>query len=188
MRYDEFRDRFQEALHSVGLFSPYGAKPAESIDLADTTRRWKTYILPSLERNSEPFHVSGRIGFVWDPFNTARGYTTEEDLLTELFGRKQRPIKTQKRWTRVDLALRTILPYGSTTPIPDLSILRGWTSDVHAKLGALLSEVMEREGQIVAITGGVNRVEIQSRCKAEGELSLSGFSISGFRLVHLPRV
>jgi hypothetical protein len=132
--------------------------------------------------------VSGRISFVWDPFNAARGYTTEEDLLTQLFGRKQRPIRTQKRWVRVDLALRANLPYGSTTPIPDLPVLGGWTNDVHEKLGALLSEFTERAGQIVAITGGANDVEIQTRCRDEGGLSLSGFSISGFRLVHLPRV
>jgi len=188
MRYDEFRDRFQDVLRDVGLFSPYMERPAETIDLANTSRRWKTYIRQSSSWNSEPFHVSGRIAFDWDPFNAARGYTCEEDLLTELFGRRQRPMRTQKRWTRVDLALYANLPYGSTTPIPDLQILAGWTSAVREKLGALISEVTERAGRIVAIVGGVNEVEIQTRCQAEGALSLSSFSVSGFRLVQIPRV
>jgi hypothetical protein len=80
------------------------------------------------------------------------------------------------------------LPYGSTTPIPDLQVLAGWTSAIHQKLGAMISEVTERAGKIVAITGGVNDVEIQTQCRAEGALSLSGLSISGFRLVRIPRV
>ena len=188
MRYDEFRDRFQDALQDVGLFASYVEKPLETIDLANTSRRWKTYVRPASSRNSEPFHVSGRIAFDWDPFNAARGYTCEEDLLTELFGRRQRPVRTQTRWTRVDLALFANLPYGSTTPIPDLQTFAGWIGGIHQKLGAIISEVTERAGQIVAITGGVNEVEIQTQCRAEGALSLSGFSISGFRLVRIPRV
>src|SRR6516165_1509907 len=158
MRYDEFRDRFQDAFSVVGLFSPYTERPTETIDLADANRRWKMYIRQISLRKSEPFQVSGRIAFNWDPFNAARGYTCEEDLLTELFGSKQRPMRTQKRWTRVDLALYANLPYGSPTPIPDVQILAAWTSAIHQKLGAMISEVTERAGQIVAITGGVNEV------------------------------
>lgn len=188
MRYDEFRDQFQDALHDVGLFFPYGEKPVETIDTVNTSRRWKIYIRQSASEKSEPFHISGRIAFDWDPFNAARGYTCEEDLLTELFGRRQRPMKTEKRWTRVDLALHANLPYGSTTPMPDLQILTGWTRTIREKLGICISEVGERAGRIVAVTGGINEVDIQTRCHPESALSLSGFAISGFRLVRIPRV
>lgn len=139
-------------------------------------------------RSSEPFHLGGRIAFDWDPFNAARGYTCEEDLLTEFIGRKQRPMRTEKRLTRVNLALYAKLPYGSTTPMPDIQILSGWTHAIHGKLGACISEVKESAGRVVAITGGVNEVEVQTRCKPEGVLSLLGFSISSFRLVRIPRI
>src|ERR1051326_2374512 len=118
MRYDEFRDRFHDALREVGLFSPYLEKPIETIDIANMSRRWETYIRQSSSRNSEPFQPSGQIAFNWNPFNAARGYTCEEDLLSELFGRRKRPMRTEKRWTRVDLALYANLPYGSTNPLP----------------------------------------------------------------------
>jgi hypothetical protein len=148
----------------------------------------KAYIRQGSPRSSEPFHLGGRIAFDWDPFNAARGYTCEEDLLTELIGRKQRPMRTEKRWTRVNLSLYANLPYGSTTPMPDIQILSGWTHAVHGRLGACISEVKESAGRVVAVTGGLNEVEVQTRCKPEGVLSLLGFSISSFRLVRIPRV
>ena len=97
-------------------------------------------------------------------------------------------MRTQKRWMRVDLALYANPPDGSTTPIPDLQILAGWTNALHQKLGALISDVEERAGQIVAISGGVNELEDPNAVPGRGRVNLSGFSISSFRLVQIPRL
>jgi len=40
MRYDEFRDQLQDALHETGLFSKYVDRPTETIDLASADWRW----------------------------------------------------------------------------------------------------------------------------------------------------
>jgi hypothetical protein len=188
MRYDEFRDRLQDALRRAGLFFQPVDRPTETIDLANTGRRWKAYIWRSAPQSAEPFHVSAKIAFDWSPFDAARAYTCEEDLLTELLGRKQRPTKTERRRTRVDLALHASLPYGSTTPMPDPQLFGSWTGAVGEKLDELLTEFKERQGRVVAVMGGRAEVETEVRCNAEGVLSLKGVSVSGFRLVPVPRV
>ncbi len=70
-------------------------------------------------RSAEPFHVSAVISFDWDPVDAARSYTGEEDLLTEVVGRRRRPLRTERRWTRIDLSLHASLPCGSATSMPE---------------------------------------------------------------------
>jgi hypothetical protein len=41
-------------------------------------------------------------------------YTSEEDLLMELVGRKKRPTRTERKWTRIDISLHASLPYGTS--------------------------------------------------------------------------
>ncbi len=168
MRYDEFRDRLQDALRGTGLFLQHAGLPSETMDLAAASRRWEAYIRQPSAQNSEPFHISAKVTFEWDPINAARGYTCEEDLLTELLGRKQRYPKTRQRWTRVDLALRATLPLGSTTLMPDSH--------------------QQREGRIVAITGGRDEVTIEAHSSPDGMLCLRGVAASGFRIVRIPRI
>lgn len=84
MRYDEFRDRWQAALRTARLVSHHD-RPEETIDLTTTARRWRVRPLP---RSAEPFNAGAMISFRWDPFESARAYTCEEDLLTELLGRR----------------------------------------------------------------------------------------------------
>ena len=158
------------------------------MDLAAASRRWEAYIRQPSSQNSEPFHISAKVTFEWDPINAARGYTCEEDLLTELIGRKQRYPKTQQRWTRVDLTLHATLPYGSTTPMPDLQIFGPWASSIGEKLDRLLAESKERQGRIVAITGGREEIAAEARGCSGGTLFLKGVVVSAFRLVRIPRV
>ena len=134
MRYDEFRDRLQNALREAGLFFQYAGPAAETMELANASLRWECYVRRATLQDSEPFHISAKLNFEWSAVNAARAYTCEEDLLTELLGRKQRYPKTQQRWTRVDLALRATLPYGSTTPMPDSQIFGPWIDSVEEKL------------------------------------------------------
>jgi hypothetical protein len=84
MRYDEFRDRWQAALRTARLLAHHD-RPEETIDLTTTERRWRVH---PLSQPLDPFHAGATISFRWDPFDSARSYTCEEDLLTELVGRR----------------------------------------------------------------------------------------------------
>ena len=188
MRYDEFRDQLQDALHETGLFSKYVDRPTEVIDLASADWRWEVFVYRDAPESVNPFHVSAKISFRWSAANAARGHTCEEDLLAELLGRRMRLPKTQRRWTRVDLELYATLPYGSTTPIPEPQVFKSWTHSVGEKLDKLLTDFQERQGRIVAVMGSREEVKIEAKWKAEGDLSLTGISVSAFQLVRVPRV
>ena len=187
MRYDEFRDQLQNALHGAGVLFRCD-RPSETIDIEGLSRGWRVYVWRGESRNTDPFGASAKISFDWRALNAARGYTCEEDVLTEMLGRRLRVPKTQRRWVRVDLKLHASLPYGASARIPDPQLLGSWTAAVGEKLDKLLTEVEERRGQIVAVTGGRQNVKIKSQCTAQGELSLTGLSVSAFQLVRLPRV
>jgi hypothetical protein len=188
MRYDEFRDKLQDALQRVGLFHQRISNPSETIEISGTGRRWKLYVMQSSPPEVEPFHVTAKIAFNWNPFDTARSYTCEEDLLTELLGRKKQSFNTMQRFIRVDLELHAGLPYGSTTTIPDSQIFGSWTGSARQKLDKLITEHKERQGRLVAVLGALEDVEVEARCDAGGVLSLKRLSIAGFRLVRVPRV
>lgn len=112
MRYQEFRDRWHAALRSARVMS-HQDHPEETIELHTGERRWSVLVLG---RHAEPFQVSATISFLWDPFDSARSYTCEEDLLTELFGRRSGR-STQPRLVRVDIRLRATLPSPMGRPL-----------------------------------------------------------------------
>lgn len=188
MRYAEFRDRLEDALQGAGLFFQNADRRVETIDLAHTARSWKVHVFGAALPSADPFHVSAEIGFEWSPVDAARAYTTEEDLLTELVGRRRRPIRTERRWTRIDLSLHASLPYGSTTSMPDSRVLGSWTASVGEKADAAFTDIQEKKGRVVAVLGGHGDVEVHAHCKPDGVISLTAVAISGFRLARVPRV
>ena len=109
-------------------------------------------------------------------------------MATELLGRRKRPARTEQRWKRVDLSLHASLPYGSTTPMPEPRVFGAWTASIEEKVHAAFSEIEERNGRIVAVLGGHGDLDVQVHFKPDGLASLSGVSISGFRVVRVPRV
>lgn len=188
MRYAEFRDQLEDALQEAGLFFHIVDRPVEAIEIANTVWRWKAYIYRTAPRSVEPFHISGEVSFDWSPFDAARAFTCEEDLLTELFGRRKRPARTERRWKRVDLSLHASLPYGSTTPMPEGRVFGAWTASIEENVHAAFNEIEERNGRIAAVLGASGALEVQVHSKPDGILSLNSVAISGFRIVHLPRV
>jgi len=187
VRYAEFRDRLESALWEAGL-SVHDADRRETIDLENTVRRWQVYFIRTAPPSTEPFHVSAEVGFEWTPFDAARAYTTEEDLLTELMGRRRRPTRTERRWMRVDLSLRANLPYGSTTSMPEPHVFSAWTASIVEKVDVAFTDIEERKGRIAAVLGGHGDLEVQAQCQLNGVVSLTGVAISGFRMVRVPRV
>ena len=160
VRYAEFRDRLEGVLQDEGLFAS-GFNRTETIDLANTSRQWKFYVMSGAPRKAEPFHISAEIGFDWSPFAEARAYTCEEDLLTELTGRRKEAMKTAPRWNRVNLSLHATLPYGSTTSMPDPQLFGPWCGSIVDKIDAAFTDVKEKDGRITAILGGHGDLEIE---------------------------
>jgi hypothetical protein len=183
VRYDEFRDELEAALQRNSLHF-HSLQRVETIELANTVQHWKVYADGAAPPSTEPFRVSAEIA--WSPFDAARSYAREEDLLTELIGRKKRLPRTERRWKRVDLRLHASLPYGSTTAMPAPQLFGAWTAS--EKVHGAFAEVEEKEGRIVAVLGAHEDVDVQAHCQPDGVISLKGLAISGFRIVHLPRV
>jgi hypothetical protein len=188
MRYREFRDQLQMALHEEGMFGQRIDNPTETIDLENMERSWKVYIARSSSVDTEPFHVSATITFNWGAIDTARSYTCEEDLLTELLGQKRSSSKTKPRYVRVDLKLNAHLPYGSTSVIPDVQTFGSWADTIRRKLELEFQEIKRRGEQLVAVIGVLEEIRIESRCDSTGKMSMAGLSVSGFRMVRVPRV
>jgi hypothetical protein len=134
-----------------------------------------------------PFHVSA-IEFTWSPVDAARAFTCEEDLLTELVGRRARLPRTERRWTRVDLSLHATLPYGSTAPVPEPAVFAVWTAGVVKKADTAFTHVEEKSGRIVSVLGGHGDLEMKAHSSPDGLVSLSAVAIAGFRIVRVPRV
>jgi hypothetical protein len=187
MRYDEFRDQLQIALHNAGLLGQRLGNPTETIDLESMGRRWKVYVIGT-SNDTEPFHITAKIAFNWNPFNTARSYTCEEDLLTELLGRAKSSAKTEPRFARVDLELYARLPYGSTTTIPEVQTFGAWADSIRQKLYKEFTESKWRQERLVAVLGAVEEINVDSKCDSAGRLSITGVSIAGFRIVRVPRM
>lgn len=188
MRYADFRDRLEAALLAEGLLFPGADRRVETIDLADTVRNLVVNVYRAARDDTKPFDVSAAIGFQWSPVDAARAYTSEEDLLADLVGRRRRWPRTERRWTRVDLRLHANLPYGSTTSIPEPSVFGAWTAAVVGQADAAFTDVDERDGRILAIRGGHGDLELRARSNPEGVVSLNAIAIAGFRLVRVPRV
>jgi hypothetical protein len=180
MRYDEFRDRWQAALRTARVLSHHD-RAEETIDLTSTGRRWRVHVLG---QPVEPFHAGATISFRWDPFESARSYTCEEDLLTDLVGRRAAR-STQPRLVRVDITFRATLPYGSTTPMPAPDVWAPWVASVEEKLDTALTGRRRRKGAEIAWRGDL---EIDGRSTPDGVFSVQGMSVSAFEMIVVPRI
>lgn len=180
MRYDEFRDRWQAALRAARVLAHHD-HPNETIDLTTTERRWRVHVLP---RPAESFHAVATISFRWDPFDSARSYTCEEDLQTELFGRRAARA-TQRRLVRVDITVGARLPYGSTTQLPAPDVWAPWVASVEERLDTALAQKRRRKGAVIAWRG---EMELEGRAMPDGTFGFHGMSVPAYEMVVVPRI
>jgi hypothetical protein len=180
MRYDEFRDRLQAALRVAGLLS-HMDRPEETLDVNTTARHWRAHLLP---RSIEPFSAGATISFDWDPFESARSYTCEEDLHTELFGRGSTR-STQRRLVRVDIAFHASLPYGSTTPMPAPDVWAPWVESVEAKIDSALAGARRGSRGEKPWRGDL---ELEGRTSPTGAFCFHAMTVSAFEMIAVPRI
>ena len=186
MRYEEFRDQLEHALREAGVpFSHFSRK--EAIVLPASSRVYEIIVGMEARQRAEPFHVTAMLAFCWDPFQSARSYTTEEDLLTELFGRKQRERKTTPRWERLDITFRAKLPHGSRFMAPDGRAWREWRALVRDMLVDLvpIEAAEDEEGRPIA-AGWRGEIEVQETCSQDGTLLFDGLEVATWQAVNLP--
>jgi hypothetical protein len=133
--------------------------------------------------------VTTEVSFRWDPVESARTFTTEEDLVSDLFGGDDDLPATLPRHLRTDIILHATLPYGSPTPMPRAETWRSWSRRVDDGLAdALPSASLSVEGIPLIVMGWRGSVEVEARCSEDGELCLKGVSLPSWQAVVPPRV
>ncbi len=180
MRYDEFRDRWHDALIKAGFLSAQD-RPDETVDVTTGERRWRATRL-LLSQRTEPFTSSARVDFRWDPFESARSFTCEEDLLTDLLGRARSHANTEPRMLRVDIRYRAALPYGSTQPLPDAAVWEPWVGSIEDRLDSALAP-----GRQKGLPAWRGDLEIRGSTGEQGTM-LNDVSVPAFEMIMLPRV
>lgn len=188
MRYDEFRDALVDALADAG----YAVRPSsitETLDLRSTAREWKALLDFGPRRTDEPFYVSQRVGFAWSPVESARTYTTEDDLLHELFGGDEDLPETLPRHLRVDMVLHASLPWGSRTGMPSASHWRSWSCSVDERMADLLPTQAPMQGERpVIVMAWRGTVEVAACSADDGGLCMSAVSLPTWQAVVPPRI
>jgi hypothetical protein len=134
MRYDEFCDRLQECLCEAGLFFQHADRPIETIDLANSDRRWKVYIGRSAPQKADPFFVSNR--FRWD----LRAGSFAKRTSSRNCSGERSVTQDRARLVRVDLNLYATF-HGSTTPCRTR-----WSWRLDPSIGEKLESFQETKG------------------------------------------
>ena len=186
MRYDEFRDQLEAALRRMVFTSMASnvSRPSSSRTLCGIGRSVPTE--PHL-RAPSPSTSRLRSASRGAP-STLLDRTRAKKTSSRSHWQEEATARTERRWTRVDLWLHARLPYGSTTAMPEPQLFGAWTASILEKIHGAFAEVEEKEGRIVAVLGAHGDVDVLAHCQPDGVVSLKGLAISGFRIVHLPRV
>ena len=187
MRYYDFRDTLVNALRDARL--RFVGDPRETIDLTTTSRQYEAFLEEVTVQRAEPFYVAASVSFEWDPFESARTYTNEDDLITELLGRDDEPIDTRPRRLRVDFVLKASLPHGTAMPMLGADRWRSWSRSVHERLDSFLStDAPEHRGRSFIVTEWRGMVAAELVTTAAGDAILRAVSLPSWQSVILPRV
>ena len=193
MRYDEFKSMFVAALRHSGL-TTIGPPPSDEVlDLRTTDRTVTVYVEPPGRDMGGPFHISGAISWRWDALQQARTATTEEDMLTELFGREDAlGQETVHPRLRVDITLRASLEYGKPIAMPSRAAWSEWRREALARLQTVERLVdddvmLDMSDDELAVLAWLGEPEIKGTCNEAGDLLLESLSVSAFHMVGVPR-
>jgi hypothetical protein len=193
MDYNEFRAAFLEALRESHLPTIGGVPSKETLDLRTTDRTLAVYLESFARDVGKPFHVSAEVSWRWNALQAARTATTEDDFLTELFGRDDSgEMKTEQPWLRIDLKLRAGLEWGRSIPMPSAARWAKWSREAIGRLESvepLVAEEAVRETSSGghAVLAWQGEPELKVICTPAGELCLASISVSAFQGIDLPR-
>lgn len=187
MHYEDFRASFLEALGSSGLrrFTPW---PKETMDMSTTDRAFEVYVeLPSAEREGQ-FYANATISWRWSAMLTARFTTTEEDFLTQVFGRDKDDVETEQPVLRIDVELHAgAHPSAPGFVLPEAKVWSRWVDMVNEKLAGPdrpVSDAVTADGIHMSWRG---EPEVTVTGDELGHPIVSSITLSAFELIHLPR-
>ena len=192
MRYDDFKLAFASALDRSGLRA--WTAPTARLDLRNLDREYEVCVGPLGGQDAEPFYVTAVLSWSWDALHEARTTTTEEDMLTTLFGRDDVDVlKTEQPWLRVDVKLVATLPWGKPVPMPPQTVLKAWMHEVVGRLESteplLPDEVVEEtEDGNLAILAWQGTPELRATCAPDGALKLERVELAAWQSINLPRI
>ncbi len=184
MRYEEFKALWERAFQQAGP-RQIGVRGDETIDLGNVSRRYEAFF-EGITR-PEPFHVSAKLSWRWDALASARTSTTEEDMLTTLFGDRTAK-RTARPWVRVDVSLHASLMDQQRVPVPDPSIWPGWLREVETRMEPLLpqSSDLSRRGDIL-VTSWRGQPNLQVRFSGEGQPLIGHVELEAWQGIEVPR-
>jgi hypothetical protein len=112
-----------------------GLAGSETLDLRTMDRAYEIYLEPLGGQDAEPFHVTAALSWSWDALLTARAATKEEDMLTELFGRREAAqLVAESPRLRIDMKLKAALPWGKPLSWPSRAAWAAWVRETMGRL------------------------------------------------------
>ncbi len=187
MNHEQFRNAVVDELTEAGMpIGPLGL--SEHLDLHHGDRR-VTLDLPDFGRESDGvFTCWMTVEWTWRALHSARAATTEEDVLTELFGHRELMLQTEAGVVRLDVTLKATAHWNASLSLPDWATWGRWSGAVHAALEPLLGlQTVEVEGGRARALGGWEGPSVELACDAAGQLTLSRLEARAFELVDVPR-
>ncbi len=194
MNHESFRSAFEAALRSSGL-RVFGLGGEEQLELQKLDRIYRTAVEPIGGQDAEPFFVTAWLSWRWSALQTARANTTEEDVVTEMFGRDDRAaIGTEKPWIRIDITLKATLPYGKPMPMPPPPAMQQWFHETMTRLEQIEpltpeEQVRDDEDGRLAVLGWQQaEPQVHALCRPSGDLVLDGVELGAWQAIELPRI
>lgn len=187
MNYEHFKAVWTRALSEAHLLTHWD-RPRESIDLGPMDRLYEIRVGLTGPQTIEPFTVSATLSWRWRALESARTATTEEDLLTQLHGREDLgALDTDRRWMRVEIALRATLPRDGSRRMPAKAVWRRFVAavadDVESQLP--IREMAFKDGAFPLGWCGAPTAEVA--CEADGTVLLAAVGLEAWQPVLLPR-
>jgi hypothetical protein len=84
MDHDRFRSAWLEALRAASVLH-YPDRPEDLLDLGTMSRKHTLRVGLGHARTSGPLFATMLLSWTWTPVHSARTYTNEDDLLTDLW-------------------------------------------------------------------------------------------------------
>jgi hypothetical protein len=186
MDYANFRIVWDEALKRSGLVWEK-IFVDERLGLTSMDRLYQV-VIPYQFGNNSPhlFYITAELSWSWDALLSARFATTEDDLLTELFGREH-PMSSELPLLRVNVGLQASVPRDGFYPFPGSAAWSDWAAEVTALVAPHFTLVADDDPKHPAVSSWIEEPEIQLNCSPGGQLYLLGVSLAAGQLIRLPR-
>lgn len=190
MRYDEFKALWNHAIREARL--PVIGSVHETLDLGTMDRTYETCV-HVIASESGPFSVTATLSWCWDVYLLARSSTTEEDLLSDLLGKRSvDKIRTDQPLLRVDITLRASSLPDKPIRMPSKSVLSRWVYETLRRIDQTQAPAPKdrvrrtKEGREVFLAW-IGEPVLKTTCDVDGGLKLDSVELSSWQAIDLPR-